>query len=361
MKASLLVKHEGEHRWRVPTVTAYKDEAALKLMLKEAPDLLPGEQDGRPIVVVDEFPVSFGSADLVGVSASGSITVVECKLRANPEIRRSIVGQLFAYASALWGMTYEEFDERWLARSGSSLFDHVAREAARHGVSWDHHPFAAAVAANLAAGRCTLIVAVDDITPELQRTIEYLSAHIGPDVDVIALELGYVADQNVEILVPQTYGAEMAERKRARRQWDEPSFLAALQQSTGEWATAIVRSLFDWARKAGLEVWYGAGPKVGTAMVGLRDRSGSRRAILGCHTSGAVEVEFQQLKLMPPFDSLETRRELLRRLNAIEGVRIPERMAETWPTVKLEALRGGRSLDQFQTALDWAIDQIERA
>lgn len=105
----------------MPTITAYTDEAALQMMLRDAPELLPGGDDRRPVVVVAEFGVSVGAVDLVGVAPTGAITVVECKLRANPEIRRSIVGQLFAYASALWGMRIMTYVGGKWTNSGSNL------------------------------------------------------------------------------------------------------------------------------------------------------------------------------------------------------------------------------------------------
>ena len=148
--------------------------------------------------MADEFPVTVGSVDLVGVSATGSLTVIECKLRANPKIRRNVIGQLFAYGSALWGMSYEAFDERWRQRTGTGLADQVAAAAEEQGLDFERESFVAAVADNLEDGRFTLLVAVDEITEELQRIIEYLSAHTVADVRVAALELGYVAEGDVE-------------------------------------------------------------------------------------------------------------------------------------------------------------------
>jgi|BarGraIncu01121A_1022015.scaffolds.fasta_scaffold04402_3 RecB family endonuclease NucS len=117
MKTTILVKTGNERGWRVPTVTAYRNEDELRMLLKDSPELLPGDDASRPVVLAHEFPVTFGSVDLVGVSPTGALTVVECKLRANSEIRRTIVGQLFAYAAAMWEMTYEEFDEAWQIRT----------------------------------------------------------------------------------------------------------------------------------------------------------------------------------------------------------------------------------------------------
>jgi len=91
-------------------------------------------------------------------------------------------------------MPFEDFDRRWRQRTGIGLADLVANEAAQHGFAWDRDGFAMAVASNLNDGRFTLVEAVDEITAELRRIIEYLSAHTLGDLDVVALELGYVAE-----------------------------------------------------------------------------------------------------------------------------------------------------------------------
>ena len=60
------------------------------------------------------------SVDLVAVGAAGQITVVECKLAANPEIRSSVIGQVFAYAAGLWSLSYDEFDRLFTDRAGEA-------------------------------------------------------------------------------------------------------------------------------------------------------------------------------------------------------------------------------------------------
>lgn len=54
-----------------------------------------------------------GPADIVLVDAEGQITIVECKLEANTEIRGQVIGQLFTYAAGLWQIDYEEFERRF--------------------------------------------------------------------------------------------------------------------------------------------------------------------------------------------------------------------------------------------------------
>ena len=113
-QGALLIRRQGED-WRAPQVHAYRDEEMLKLMLRESPQLLAMCPKGS--VFVDELTVpNVGSVDLVGVAPGGEITLIECKLESNPQIRREIIGQIFAYSAGLWKMTYEEFDRHFSDR-----------------------------------------------------------------------------------------------------------------------------------------------------------------------------------------------------------------------------------------------------
>ena len=90
--APLLIRRNGEH-WRSPCVRAYNDERILKLLLRDSPQLLPGYAEGA--VVVDELTVPLiGSVDLAMIDPGGNITLIECKLSSNPEIRRSVINFL---------------------------------------------------------------------------------------------------------------------------------------------------------------------------------------------------------------------------------------------------------------------------
>lgn len=361
MKVRLLIKHAGEAQWRVPSVTAYQNEAELQMLLSRSPEVLPGEDDERPLVLTAEFPVAFGYIDLVGVSATGDLIVVECKLRTNADIRRTVVGQLFAYAASLWGLTFEEFDERWRLTGRGPLLDDLSQAAITQGVALDPMAIRAAVEDNLRAGRYRLIVAVDDITPELQRIIEYLSDHTLPDVGVLALELGFVADGDMQVLVPQAYGLEMARQKAASRgpgrQWDEASFFDQLEREVGDWAAPIGRALHDWAVAQGLEVWYGTGVKSATMSLGLTDVTGKRRALLALYAPGGVTLQFDILKQMRAFADLAARDDVRTRLAAIEGV-VAERLTDTWPSIRYDLLRPQRSLDTLLSVYTSVVERI---
>lgn len=166
-------------------------------MLAAQPALLPGVADGARAVT--EFGTRVGPSDIVVVGVDGDVTVVECKLASNEEARRKIVGQVFDYAARIWKMPAAEFEARWIQRSGEpfeSWLTPVGREQ---------------LESNLFAGRFRLILAVDAISDDLRRLVEYLNAHTLESVQVLAMELSIAHAGNVDVLIPTVYGIELVE------------------------------------------------------------------------------------------------------------------------------------------------------
>lgn len=123
----------------------------LQLILAEHPELIPGAS--AEAVACREFQTTAGLADVVVVDTAGLVTLVECKLPGNPQIRREVVGQMFDYASRLWRMSIEDFDGRWQDRTGASPFP-----AADDGVRLRD-----GVTENHTHGRFWIVLAVDAI------------------------------------------------------------------------------------------------------------------------------------------------------------------------------------------------------
>lgn len=244
-----------EGKWHEPESSKYDNEKAMQDLVKLSPTLLPG---GEELAIVDELSLpGTGFVDLVGVGANGLIVVVECKLRANPEIRREVVGQVFAYAGGLWRMDYDQFDALFTARAGKGLYESVKAATASE---LDEGQFRAAVGANLAAGAFRLIVAVDEITSELKTIIEFLNSHTSENVQVLALELQYVKDGDVELLTPIVYGAESTAKKQGAvgNKWTEESFSEELDRRSSPEAAAYVRKLIQHGRDKGSHFYFGS-------------------------------------------------------------------------------------------------------
>jgi hypothetical protein len=101
----------GDGNWSEPSLTGYENEASLQQLIDEHPSLIPGVSERA--VACREFSSGVGPADVVILDESGDVTLIECKLTTNPQVRREIVGQVLDYASRLWGMRVEEFEAVW--------------------------------------------------------------------------------------------------------------------------------------------------------------------------------------------------------------------------------------------------------
>jgi len=153
-------------------------------------------------------------------------------------------------------MDYVHLDAAFTARAGASLSAAVGKVA---GETWDEETFRAAVAANLANGRFRLVIAVDDITEELRRIVRFLNGHTTHELEILPLELRYVADSGIEILFPTTYG-EKPLTSVPPQAWSEERFFSTIASSMSATGNEAARRLYDFARDRGAKLQWGIGP-----------------------------------------------------------------------------------------------------
>ncbi|WP_104198598.1 hypothetical protein [Cryobacterium sp. Y29] len=195
----------GDNAWQEPPRWAYDDESDLQQLLARHPPLIPGVTSEA--TTRTEFNTDVGPADIVVVEANGDLTIVECKLAKNPQVRREILGQLIDYAGRLWQMDIHEFEKRWMAGNRPALF----------GDSWfGNADFRDLVAANLVRGRFRLVLAVDEINLDLKRMVEYANVITTAETSLIAVEYIRFQYDDVEVLTPRTYGQDIADAKESR-------------------------------------------------------------------------------------------------------------------------------------------------
>ena len=207
-----LLLRRGNGHWAEPEISGHQSEDALQQLLATAPDLLPGAETGLPLAVAREFPVATGRIDLLGVDVDGEITLCECKLATNPGIRREVIGQLLEYASALQGVSQSAFAARF-----ESPHNNAAHGRGRQ-TRWRGLRLRRLRAAGRGQPGCGPVQARGrrrSISDALRQSVLYLNDHL--DRPVLALELAYLRDGDVEMLLPQVYGTESAERKRPSR------------------------------------------------------------------------------------------------------------------------------------------------
>ncbi|MFD0328317.1 MGMT family protein [Streptacidiphilus monticola] len=72
--------------------------------------------------------------------------------------------------------------------------------------------------------------------------------------------------------------------------------------------------------------------------------------------AGVVEVVFQHLRLRPPFDDTALRKELMDRLNAIDGIELPEAKLELRPSFPMDLL--ALRCEEIEGVLGWFFQTV---
>lgn len=336
----MLIRRRGEEQWRSPSMHNFSDEKAIQTILEHSPDLLPGTTR-EPLAVARELSVpNTGYLDLVAVDANGKITLVECKLKANSEIRRHVIGQVFAYAAALWDLDYETFDAAFAARTGCSLDQRLSELVAD---DWDETTFRENVASNLSAGRFQLVIVVDQITDELSRVVRYVNGHTTTDLQLLALELEYVADEDIEILVPMLYGVESAEDKAPSGQrWTEASVFEKLAACCSAPGLAAAHRLYAFAKENGASFNWGVGHHASvTARLVIGGQAISLFTLSEWPAGrGVLSVNFAYLSEAVPRETLAWLAEQLREISGVDErfARLEEAEFRKRPTLELDGI-----------------------
>ena len=358
---------------------SYVTEERLQVLLRDYPDLLAGDQidedePRRWLLISREVGVPFEeegrewmSLDHLFLDQDGIPTLVEVKRSDDTRIRREVVGQMLDYAShavAYWSV--ERLRGRFVAacqqrgeepdRLVAELLDGDTTDLSDVEGFWEQ------VATNLQAGKIRLIFLADEIPSELRRIVEFLNTYTTP-VEVLAVEVRQYIGDNLKALVPQVIGqtAQAVGRKssgrRKTRKWDEASFFRELEARYGSTAVLVAQQILDWARPRVTRVWWGEGSRNGS-FVPVVNHKDVDHQLFAVWTSGGIEIYFYWYQYKEPFASEERRRELMRRLNAIEGVSLAEDAIARRPNIDLDTLAQDDRLNQLLKVFEWVIDEI---
>jgi hypothetical protein len=186
----IVLRHPGADRWTVVQSALYRADDELQQLLAGSPSLVP-VADMRPdvtelLLAVREFQIpGSGYQDLLGFSASGDVVLIECKLRANPEIKREVIGQQFEYAGFLWEMTFDDLDHRIRNSHNGQGLTELMTQAVEE-AEWDGTTFRQTVARRLESGAFIVVIVVDkhSLLEQVSRTRSHLGATLISDREV---------------------------------------------------------------------------------------------------------------------------------------------------------------------------------
>ena len=253
----ILVHRVGDAApWTAPESSSYVNEAHLQEILAASPHWVPGVPEGS--FSVRELQTSAGPVDVVTVAPDGALTVVECKLESNPEKRRMVIGQVIDYAAAISSGGYDRFYSSWLVRGGPDFNLSLAPEGLVE------------LRSRIETATIGLCLAVDQIDSDLQRLVEYLNRVTHERIAVTALQLAYARHMEVEVLIPSTYGGEIAAAKAAQNtrqaeRWTRESFVGAVDHSDDQIFLSRILKRLDSQRQPDDRdpIWYGTRPSGG--------------------------------------------------------------------------------------------------
>ena len=262
----------GDGKLEALEETPFPKEDELQALIAEHPELLDGEQirpgDARRWILVTREK---GIAPSAGEAARWSVdhliidqdavpTLAEVKRGSNPEIRRTIVGQLLEYAA--------HASETWTAQELRGAFERQAEARDRDAdaelaalLQTDGEPdvdgFWEDVSTNLAAKRLRLLFVADFIPDPLARVVEFLNAQM-PDIEVLAVEIKRFHGVSTQTLVPRVIGRTAAAAARGRgrssQRLTRESFLEGFEDDD---VRAVAERLVGAASQPGGNVYYG--------------------------------------------------------------------------------------------------------
>jgi hypothetical protein len=204
----IIVGEDGESTvlQRIPVSGDGSDynEAFIQDLAFKHPGCLPVTEIDRAydglIPVCKELGTPAGPLDILYVTSTGRLVIVEAKLWRNPEARRKVVGQVLDYAKELSRWDYEDLQRevsRASGRKGNALYD-LVRE---HDATVDEATFVDEITHSLQKGRFLLMVLGDGIREGVGAIAEFLENAGSLEFTFGLVELALYRADGVGILV----------------------------------------------------------------------------------------------------------------------------------------------------------------
>jgi hypothetical protein len=179
--------------------------------LFQHPSLIPMvEMFGRGEAFVPlcrEYPLRYGVSsvflDLLGVSPTGRLVLIECKLWRNPGSRREVIAQLFEYASLMSELTYSDLEARLKQARGLTGENPIFKAISEVYPDIDEASFVDSVNESLRRGDFLLAIAGDGIRSDLHALRHLLANQGGLLARLALLEIKVFRDaRGRTLLVP---------------------------------------------------------------------------------------------------------------------------------------------------------------
>lgn len=200
-----------DKKWVPVEKRYYNDEAQLQDLLTNDVNTLPLDEigyDSKFVTIGKEVSLQNGALDVLAVSPQGHIALIETKLEKNPEVKRTVVGQILGYAAYLWNKSYEEIESSCFRKFllqrkvnfQGSLSEYMKEKIGEENFS--ESEFKEGLEKRLRLGSFTLLIVVDQANQELKDIANYLNDRTGQEIDFYVVEMQLVGDAQEHFLIP---------------------------------------------------------------------------------------------------------------------------------------------------------------
>jgi hypothetical protein len=338
----IIISKNGKNAKKIEK-TMIKKEDYLQKYIYDNPGSIPLydiKEDVRLLIVAREYPTQSGPIDALGIDGDGEIYVIETKLYKNPD-KRLVVAQVLDYGASLWN-TYtnyadffslmeKEIEKEFKVGTNEKLMETFQISDNELPVLYDN------IKSNLSEGNYKFIVLMDQLHARLKDLIVYLNQN--SQFDIYAVEMEYYKHDEMEIVIPKIFGAEVKKDKNIvvasgnRKKWDEDSYFAELEKNLQGDKLESVKRLYKFSKDNSDWIAWGTGivngsfnPKISSLGTG---------APYTVFTDGKLELNFGGLN---DNDATRQKRKMFfEALLKIKEFNVPKNSIEKYPRVPIEA------------------------
>lgn len=344
---TIIVSKNGSDA-KIVRATGFSEEKSLQEYIQNNPESIPLhelKEDKKLLILKREFPTNSGPIDALAIDKDGDVYIIETKLYKNPD-KRTVIAQALDYGAALWAhqvefSTFMEIVNKEIGEKFGLSFEKKTKEF------FDLQDeiidvLKSSIQNNLKDGRLKFIILMDSIDSRLKDLIVYVNQN--SKFDIYGVQFKFYKVDSYEIVIPKLFGAEVKKDLSSRSVkiiWDENLFFNDLKANVGEKESNIAKAILHLYVEKGINVKWGTGAKIGTFYPTVEIDS-KQINLFGVTSNGKIEIVFQSYPL-----NHEVKSQMIRDINNIGEMSIPEKAVDTWASFPLSYLKEKLLLEKF--------------
>jgi CBS domain-containing protein len=138
--------------------------------------------------------------------------------------------------------------------------------------------------------------------------------------------------------------------------WTKAAFLDEIKKHNSS-AAKTVEIILDWAQRSDIYVYWGRGLSTGAFVPQVRHKKINYQ-LFAVWTSGSFQFYFQNHGHKAPFNSLARIKELVAKVSALPGIKLPNDADKRYVSIHLAVLQDEVVLQKLLSIYDWMINEI---